>query len=294
MNEDEITKSYYSNKNTTNFYLNLWGGDSIHIGIYDDDYTYNKNEIKDTKLNEIKFAIDNKKEYMYKFINMYSKDLCGNYQIADFGSGYGGTSRFLYDKLNLTKKQFNIDCFDISHDNCIINTRKNILENYDIPVYNISFLEIPFSRQYNIIYSEDAFIHINDRSKIFKEINKKLLQGGFLIFSDIILTDTHNKEEIQEVYDRVNIKYLENHESYVNIAQLNDLIYVNSYEYKESMLYHYKNIRDIVEETDENKEIIKGLDNWIKHIELNNITSKLFIFKKIKNLNYLSNTTNSS
>ena len=47
------------------------------------------------------------------------------------------------------------------------------------------------------------------------------------------------------------------------------------------MLIHYKNIRDVVEENDENKEIIKGLDNWIKHIELNNITSRLFIFKKI-------------
>ena len=280
MNEEEITKAYYSNKNTTNFYLNLWGGDSIHIGIYPDNYTYNKDKSKKKKKKEIKGGIDRKKEFMYKFINMYSKDSWGNYQIADFGSGYGGTARFLYNKLNHNKKEFYIDCFDISHDNCIINTHKNILENYDIPVYNISFLEIPFSRQYNIIYSEDAFIHINERSKIFKEINKKLLVEGILIFSDIILTDSHNKEEIKEVYDRVNIKCLENHESYIEKAKNNNLIYVNSYEYKESMLYHYKNIRDIVEENDENKEIIKGLDNWIKHIELNNIKIKLFIFKK--------------
>ena len=47
------------------------------------------------------------------------------------------------------------------------------------------------------------------------------------------------------------------------------------------MLYHYKNIRDIVEENKDNKKIIEGLDNWIKHIELNNITSKIFIFTKI-------------
>ena len=47
------------------------------------------------------------------------------------------------------------------------------------------------------------------------------------------------------------------------------------------MLYHYKNIRDIVEETQDNQKIIEGLDNWIKHIELNNITSKIFTFKKI-------------
>ena len=281
MKEDDITKEYYSNKNTTKFYLNLWGGDSIHIGIYSDNYNYNKDKLKDTKLKEIKFAIDTKKEYMYKFINIYCQHSWGNYQIADFGSGYGGTARFLYDKLNKSKTEFYIDCFDISHDNCVINTHKNILNNYDIPVYNMSILDIPFSKNYNIIYSEDAFIHINERSKIFKEINKKLLIDGILIFSDIILTDNQNKDDIQEVYERVNIKSLETHESYIHKAKQNNLQYVNSYEYKESMLYHYKNIRDVVDETDENKDIIKGLDNWIKHIELNNITSKLFIFKKI-------------
>ncbi len=280
MNEDEITKSYYSNKNTTNFYLNLWGGDSIHIGIYPDDYTYNKSNLKDTKLNEIKTAIDNKKEYMYKFIHSYCINSCGHYQLADFGSGYGGTSRFLYDKLNLSKNKFYIDCFDISHDNCVINSHKNIMNNYDIPVYNMSFLEIPFSKKYNIIYSEDAFIHINERNKLFNKINKQLLVGGILIFSDIILTDTYNKDEIQEVYDRVNITCLETHDSYIEKAKENNLQFVNSFEYKESMLNHYKNIRDIIEETENNKEIIKGLDNCIKHIELNNITSKIFIFKK--------------
>lgn len=290
MNEDQITKDYYANTNTTQFYLDLWGGDSIHIGLYADDYKYDLLGDKDIKKEEIKDAIDRKKDYMYKFIKLYMNNENGKFVIADFGSGYGGTSRYIYDSLkkynkrkkylNLAKRRFDIDCFDISLDNCIINTRKNILENYDIPVYNISFLEIPFSKKYNIIYSEDSFIHINNRLGLFKQINDKLLTDGILIFSDIILSDNCNYNDICEVYDRVNIKKLETHDSYVEIATLNNLVYVNSYEYKESMLYHYKNIRDIIDETDNNKNIIEGLDNWIKHINLGNITSKIFIFKK--------------
>lgn len=278
--EDQITQKYYSDKNTTNFYLNLWGGDSIHIGIYPNNYNYNVLTHKQVKKNMIKMAIDNKKEYMYKFISMYLNDNFEKYYIADFGSGYGGTARFLYDKLKETHK-FNIDCFDISHDNCVINTQQNILKNYDIPVYNISFLKIPFQKNYNCIYSEDAFIHINDRNLIFKEINTKLLKGGILIFSDIILTNNCNLENIEEVYKRVNIKCLETHESYIEKAQNNGLKYINSLEYQDSMLYHYKNIRNIIEENEANKKIIEGLDNWIKHVKLNNITSKIFIFKKI-------------
>ena len=59
MNEDKITQEYYANKDTTDFYLNIWGGDSIHIGIYHDTYKYNRNDSKDTKLKMIKNAIDN-------------------------------------------------------------------------------------------------------------------------------------------------------------------------------------------------------------------------------------------
>ena len=65
MNEEEITKAYYSNKNTTNFYLNLWGGDSIHIGIYPDNYTYNKDKSKE---NEVVYFIVHHKDMIYQYI----------------------------------------------------------------------------------------------------------------------------------------------------------------------------------------------------------------------------------
>jgi len=278
--EEQITQEYYSDKNTTNFYLNLWGGDAIHIGIYPKEYKYNAFTYKDEKKKIIKMAIDNKKDYIYNLLSIYLNNNMEKYYIADFGSGYGGTSRFLYDKLKEKKKKFQIDCFDISHDNCVINTQQSILKNYDIPVYNISFLKIPFQKNYNCIYSEDAFIHINDRSLIFKEINRKLLKDGILIFSDIILTDNCNLEKIDEVYKRVNIKSLETHQSYIEKAKNNGLKYINSIEYQDSMLYHYKNIRDVILVNDTNKKIIEGLDNWIKHVKLNNITSKIFVFKK--------------
>ena len=78
--------------------------------------------------------------------------------------------------------------------------------------------------------------------------NNKLLKGGILIFSDIILTDNCNSKELDEVYKRVNIKSLETHQSYIEKAENNGLKYINSIEYQDSMLYHYKNIRDIMKD----------------------------------------------
>ena len=128
--------------------------------------------------------------------------------IADFGSGYGGTSRYLLKKLKDQNKTFTLDCFDISKENCIINTEQNIINNYDINVLHTSFLNIPFSKKYNIIYSEDAFIHINDRELIFKQINKILLKNGLSTLSDIILTDNRDSTYLKEVYDRINIELI--------------------------------------------------------------------------------------
>ena len=47
------------------------------------------------------------------------------------------------------------------------------------------------------------------------------------------------------------------------------------------MFIHYSNIRSIIKETEENQKIIEGLNNWIRHTSENNITTKIFVFKKM-------------
>lgn len=278
--DDQVTQNYYSSKSIQEFYLNVWGGDSIHIGIYDDDYIYSANQDKKSKINDIRVSANLKKKLMFNKIEKYHPDL-HLINIADFGAGYGGTSRYLYKQLKEQNNKFTLDCFDISKENCMVNTEQNIVNNYDINVLHTSFLDIPFSKKYNIIYSEDAFIHINNRELIFKQIDKILLKNGLFIFSDIILTDTHNLNEIQEVYDRINITNIETTASYIEKAMRYNLKLLEEYEYKESMLLHYSNVKDCVENTPENQQILVGLKSWIKHITLGNITSKLLVFRKL-------------
>lgn len=277
MDSDEnIVHKYYSNKNVQNFYKKYWGGESIHIGIYDDDY-----KKSDNVKNDIKFAIQRKTDLIAYLIKTYVLTNFEYITLADFGSGYGGTSRFLY-KLFENKLKMRIDNFDLSHENCLVNTLKNIEKNINIPVYNCSFLEIPVSDEnYNLVISEDAFIHISDRDRIFKEVKRVLKPSGFLIFSDIILDDNYSDNSIDEVYSRVKTKSLETSESYKKLASDNGLTFINSIDYKSSMLTHYSNIRNVIEDNTDNKDIIEGLDNWVKHIKQNNITTKIFIFKKI-------------
>lgn len=278
--EDQVTQNYYSSKTIQEFYLNVWGGDSIHIGIYKDDYVYSSSRDRQDKINDIRASANAKKELIFDSMKNFYQDL-HLINIADFGAGYGGTSRYLYNKLKEENKIFTIDCFDISKENCMVNTEQNIFNNCDINVLHTSFLNIPFSKKYNVIYSEDAFIHINDRELIFKQISKILLKNGLLIFSDIILTDNHHKNDLQEVYDRIGITNIETTNSYIQKALKYNLKLLNEVEYKESMLLHYTNVKDCVDNKPENQKILVGLKSWIKHISLGNITTKLFVFKKL-------------
>lgn len=310
---NETTKEYYSNKHISNFYKNVWGGECIHVGMYDTNITQiessehieNIENIDTIKL-LIKTTIRYKCEIMYKLIRMYNYN--NSYNIADFGSGFGGTARFIAESFNTNNNSLqnnivhycHIDCYDISKDNCHVNTIKTLKSNvYDkIKIYNRSFTDtLAKNNYYDFVISEDAFIHIDDKNDIFKEINRVLNKNGLLIFSDIIRTENANKKDIEEVCNRIGVSGIISDKEYIDLANKHGLKICNQIEYNEDMIKHYKNIKIIAEKTldkdnnnnedyikdyikDYNK-IINGLDNWIKHIELGNITIKIYIFKKL-------------
>ena len=176
----------------------------------------------------------------------------------------------------------NINCYDLSMENCFVNMKKNIDNNFDISVYNRSFCDtVALKNDYNLIISEDAFIHVSDKTPIFKEINRILTKSGFLIFSDIVLTDTVDMTDIEEVYNRINITKMETVSSYIELVEKLDFKYCNFIPYQQDMLTHYKYLETLVKSEKYSKSsILTGIQNWIKHIEKNNITAGIFIFRK--------------
>jgi 2-polyprenyl-3-methyl-5-hydroxy-6-metoxy-1,4-benzoquinol methylase len=280
--DNKITQDYYKNATIQDFYLNVWGGENIHIGIYDKsdiDILSTKMYLKDT----IKNAC-NKKSLLIVEKIMLSNSFNDCLNVADFGAGFGGTARNLANTFKLLKKKYNIDCYDISDDNCEVNKNKSFNDN-NINIYNRSFTETEQPNDYyDVIISEDAFIHINDKSAIFKEINRILKPGGLLIFSDIIAT-TNNRNDLKDVYERININSIADNNTYLKLFNNHNLKCIDNLDYKNSMLIHYNLVKKLanilLEENDDKKKILSGVYDWIKHVELNNITSNLFICKKI-------------
>lgn len=275
--DNTITQNYYANKNISEFYNKIWGGENIHIGMYN-----NLNENIKVTPEMIKQASNNKIDFMLTYINKFIKNKNSKIKLADFGSGFGGTARYIHDKFVNEDIKFEIDCYELSKENCDIFLQKN--KNYtNINIYNTSFLETGKpDNYYDIIISEDAFIHINNKDEIFQETSRVLNINGMFIFSDIILTEKNTHIDINEVYKRININSIGSNKIYLNLGNKYNLEYKEGIEYQSNMLKHYENIKylsnGMLENTEDKNRIISGVDSWIKHIKLNNITTKLFIF----------------
>jgi 2-polyprenyl-3-methyl-5-hydroxy-6-metoxy-1,4-benzoquinol methylase len=268
-NEEEITKNYYASQDIQDFYRNVWGGENIHIGMYPVEHaTVTPNYILE--------ASNRKIDLLISLLNKFTSFHSGNLTIADFGSGYGGTLRYISDKCKKSK----MDSYELSPENCEVNTNKNTEGNYNITVLNQSFLDTQKPKNtYDVIISEDAFIHINDKSELFMEISRVLKPGGFLIFSDIIMTHKeNNRKEEKDICERIGIERMETLMSYNTLARENNLTYCDSILYKLDALRHYENIRTLA--TKYSPTIINGLNLWIKNIKENNLTAGIIIYKK--------------
>ncbi len=287
-----IIKNYYADEKKQTFYQKCWGGESIHVGIYLDDY---KDNMEQQSLGDyIKNASKFKSTVMANLVKSYmvSNNLMYNgngnkikFKVADWGSGYGGTARTL-SKLYGDTIDMSIFCYDLSDKNCEYNGKINNYEQYsNITIYNQSFLEIT-NPWFDIIYSEDAFVHINEKQKIFDQAYKNLNSQGHFIFSDIILKEGGEctQETLDEICRRINVETVGSKSLYLECAQNAGFTLANVIEYNDDIKKHYKYIRQFYLENEPKElrsdDIVSGLEDWIKHAEDENITMVIFIFKK--------------
>jgi SAM-dependent methyltransferase len=284
-------KEYYASNEKQTFYQKYWGGESIHVGIYLEEYI---NEDTKPLAEYIREASHFKSDVMSNLIRSYlmtdRQVFNGNgdkviFSIADWGSGYGGTARTISDQWN-GDINCSISCYDLSDINCEYNGKINLENRFsNIAIYNQSFLDIE-RRWFDIIYSEDAFVHLNDKELIFKRAYENLCVGGHFIFSDIILKnpDTLSPESLDEICRRINVETIGSKDLYIKCAEEAGLTLCNVLEYNNDINKHYKYIKQFYLENESSlsrdNDIVNGLNDWIKHAECENITIAIFVFKK--------------
>lgn len=126
---------------------------------------------------------DQRMAYLYDDQLSHITQLAKNRQILEIGSGCGTES------LWLAMNGASVHGVDIApHKVQTSLARKSILErcfnkNLACTFENLSFFEMK-KEQYDLIWMEQAFHHIEPREEFFKEIPHFLKPGGYLVFSE--------------------------------------------------------------------------------------------------------------
>lgn len=187
----QVVAAYYDSREADEFYLHIWGGEDIHIGLYD--------SLTDT-------IAEASRRTVVAMAGQIKTALGVKHRIIDIGAGFGGPARYLAKRFGSRVVCLNISDVENARNRNINSEQK--IENL-ISVRQGSFENIPADDgSIDLVWSQDAILHSGHRERVIAEIARVLKPGGELIFTDPMQADDCPPSVLQPVYDRIHLDSL--------------------------------------------------------------------------------------
>ncbi|MBN2887550.1 MAG: methyltransferase domain-containing protein [Chromatiaceae bacterium] len=252
----ETARTYYNSDDADHFYFHVWGGEDIHVGIYEDP------------TEDIATASRRTVERMAHAVAPLGPET----RVLDIGSGYGGAARYLAGTHGCQ-----VSCLNLSEKENARNRAMNRERGLDarIEVVDGSFEAIPFPEaHFDLVWSQDAILHSGERGRVIAEAARVLRPGGRLIFTDPMQADDCPAAVLQPVLDRIHLDSLASFAFYRQIAAREGLDEVEMLPMTEHLETHYSRVRDELERLrdalgekvsgDYLERMQAGLGHWIE------------------------------
>lgn len=252
----ETARSYYNSDDADRFYSRVWGGEDIHVGLYERD----DEPIFDASRRTV----------------AYMSDLVGGlepeHKVLDLGAGYGGAARFLARQFGCEVVALNLSEVENERDREM--NRSQGLDHL-IEVVDASFEEVPYpDAHFDVVWSEDSFLHSGDRCAAIREAVRVLKPGGIFIFTDPMQTDDCPDGVLQPILDRLHLDTLGSPGFYREEANANGLREIGFEDYSHQLPRHYHRVlKELEHREEELREYIsqdyidrmkKGLAHWVE------------------------------
>lgn len=264
-----VARDYYDSDEADGFYSAIWGGEDIHIGLYD-----TTDDIRDAS----RLTVD----------HMAGKlgDIAGKW-VVDLGSGYGGAARVLAGE-----KGAHVNCLNLS---TVENERNRKLTaeaglSDRLNVVDGSFDAMPFAdASFDIAWSQDAILHAPDRSLVLDEVARVLKPGGLFVFHDPMqadcLTDT---AALQPIYDRIHLPDLASIGFYRDGLTARGFSEVETEVLTGQLGTHYRRVReDLLARQEELglpdafvTRMAAGLNHWVEGAANGNLRWAIMLYRK--------------
>jgi sarcosine/dimethylglycine N-methyltransferase len=133
-------------------------------------------------------------------------------RVLDLGCGYGSTARYLARSYGCTVTGINISEKELEL--ARLRAAEAGLEHL------LSFEQGDFhsllyeNESFDVVWSQEAFLHGADKSLIISEARRVLKSGGTLIFTDIVVRSETPASDRERIYDRISSPEMWDSEDY--------------------------------------------------------------------------------
>jgi len=251
----ETAREYYNSEDADNFYYHIWGGNDIHIGLYEDG----SEPIADASRKTV--------ERLAGLL----PPLDGNSNILDIGAGYGGAARYLAGRYDCRVTALNLSEAENERDRAM--NQEAGLERL-VNVVDGNFEQIPTDDGvFDVVWSQDAILHSGRREQVVSEVARVLKPGGDFIFTDPMQADDCPAGVLQPVLDRIHLESLGSPGFYKKTAVDSGMKFIEYIDYTPHLIRHYQRVHDelltnrpglrgkVSEEYIE--RMLKGLQHWV-------------------------------
>ncbi|KZR85630.1 cyclopropane-fatty-acyl-phospholipid synthase family protein [Synechococcus sp. MIT S9504] len=221
---------YYDSDDADRFYAGIWGGEDIHIGLYE------------SPEEPIATASRRTVDALIALMGQPpASDTATTLQVVDFGSGYGGAARRLCDSPGIRVDAINISAVE-NNRHRLLNQEAGLSER--ITVHDASFEAVPLPDGCaDVIWSQDAILHSGDRPRVMREAARLLKPGGVMVMTDPMAADGVNADSLTAILDRIHLADLGSPERYQHWASEAGLTRTAWHDRTPMLIEHYSRVR---------------------------------------------------
>jgi sarcosine/dimethylglycine N-methyltransferase len=176
------TRDYYDGP-ADQIYRTIWG-DNVHLGVPCSNSCPHPE------------AMEHTNEIMAQAVNLQSDT-----RVLDLGCGYGSTARYLAANYgcHVTGSNISEKELELARERAEEAGLEHLLTFEYGDFHDLKYPD----RSFNLVWSQESFLHGADKNKILSQCRRVLVPGGTLAFTDILVRRGTPEADRLRIYDRV-------------------------------------------------------------------------------------------
>ena len=269
----QTAQAYYNSDDAENFYSRLWGGEDIHIGLYQSDEEP---------------VVDASHRTVARMCDKLGDKLKGA-KVLDIGGGYGGSARYMAEHYGAEVVSLNLS--EVQNER---GRKQNVERGLDklVTIVDGDFENVPYENDtFDIVWSQDAMLHSGNRTRVLEEVARVLKPGGSFIFTDPMQSDDCPDGVLGPVLDRIQLETMGSPGFYRRELERLGFTLRQFEDHTEQVPRHYGGIRETLEAREDDlrdsaisndyiANMKKGLQHWVDAGKAGHLAWGIMIFDK--------------